>query len=70
MKGTAKHSDLRVSSLPVGLWLCLIPTKRMKKPRITSFIFDLLKIGKNTQPPLNLNKYKTFNETGKYYESF
>jgi hypothetical protein len=57
MEGTVKHSYLGVSPLSVGLWLCLIPTKRVKKTRITSFIFDRLKAGRE---PLNLNKEGTF----------
>ncbi|PKN37752.1 MAG: hypothetical protein CVU62_08495 [Deltaproteobacteria bacterium HGW-Deltaproteobacteria-2] len=46
-----------VSPPSVGLWLCLIPTRKVKKTRINSFILDLLKIGR---APLNLNKRMTF----------
>ena len=44
-------------SLSVGLWLCLIPTKRVTKTRITSFNLDLLQLGR---APLNIDKRRTF----------
>jgi hypothetical protein len=59
LKGFRDYTDYltsypEVSPLSVGLWLCLIPTRRVKKTRITSFILDLLKI--IGRKPLNLNK--------------
>jgi hypothetical protein len=57
MERTVKYSNLGVSPLSVGLWLCLIPTRRVKKTGFTSFIFDRLKAGRE---PLNLNKEGTF----------